>query len=248
VKQVESIEIPDDFVYANHGVWLLDRKTAEQLLPHTEGYVAAHVPLEYDFNLWRLRLHHEHPESLGNLQSTWNRLPSDSGSCDPAWFYHCAGKEKGKMWKNWQLQGLLPVPQSKISFKPWSEQPEMEKLIALPFKLQGDVWQGEMLRYVLRSLDQYGPADWPLIIWGDECPELLDQSVFRHETLLQQALLRSASMASKIIWMNDDILLLRPTSEADLAEPVHLDCLPKLCAVKRSISADGLDVVGSLQE
>ena len=222
VKQVDAVEIPEDFVYANDGVWLLDRQTAELLLPHTEGFVAAHVPLEYYFNLWRLRLHREQPERLKELQSIWNRLPADTGSIDPAWFFHCAGNDKGKVWKNLQLHGLLPVPQPPMSFKPWPELPEMEKLIALPFKLEGDVWQGEMLRYALRSLDQYGPSDWPLIIWGEECPDWLDESVFRHEDLLPQKLIRSAATASKIIWMNDDILFLRPTSEADLAEPVYL--------------------------
>lgn len=222
VKQVELIEIPDDFVYANDGVWLLDRKTAEKLLPHTEGYVAGHVPLEYYFNLWRLRLHKEHPNCLKELPSIWNRQSSDCGVSDPAWFYHCAGKDKGRVWKRFQLQGLLPVPQPSMTFKPWPDQAEMEKLIALPFRLQGDVWQGEMLRYTLRSLDQYGPSGWPLIVWGDECPEWLDESVFRQEDLLPRKLLKSAALASKLIWMNDDILFLRPTRETDLAEPVYL--------------------------
>ena len=223
MKEVEPTAEVDDFPYANDAVWLLDRPTAEILLPLTEGYAAAHVPLEYYFNWWRYKLGREHPELLGNLEKKWNCRPDAGKNEAPAWMYHCAGRDKGAALKTWQRQGYLPVARPPMSFKPWPEVAEMKKLIGLPFRLEGDVWQGELLRYTLRSLDAYGPADWPLIVWGSECPEWLREEVFRYEDSLPQTLLRSGALADQILLMNDDILFLRPTTEADFAEPVYLE-------------------------
>jgi hypothetical protein len=223
MQEVERAEVPGDFPYANDGVWMMDRKTAELLLPMTEGYAAGHVPLEYYFNWWRFKLGREHPELLGKLEGKWNWLPREEQMHEPAWMYHCAGRDKGAVMKGLQQNGFLPVPRPPMTFKPWPEAPEMEKLIAMPFRLEGDIWQGEMLRYTLRALEMYGPADWPLIVWGSERPEWLVEEVFRQEDTLQNTVLRSAALAEKILWMNDDILFLRPTSEAEFAEPVYLE-------------------------
>lgn len=223
VKQTHQQSVPDDFVYANDGVWLIDRETAAALLPFTEGYIAPNVPHEYYFNWWRLRLSQSQPERVKVLGYEWNLLPVAERKMQPAWFYHCAGKDKGVVLKDLQMNGFLPVPRPPMTFKPWPEKAEMEKLIALPFKLDGDLWEGELLRYTLRSLDMYGPKDWPLIIWGETRPEWLDESVFRQEAMLQQTVLRTFALAEKVLWMNDDIFFLREASEAEFAEPIYIE-------------------------
>jgi hypothetical protein len=222
VKKMYQQSVPDDFVYCNDGVWLLDRETAALLLPFTEGYVPPNVPHEYYFNWWRYQLSQQQPESVKLLEAKWNRLPVASQKMQPAWFYHCAGKDKGKVLKELQMSGFLPVPRPQMTFKPWSEKAELPCLISLPYRADGDIWKGLLLKYALRSLEQYGPADWPLIVWGTECPEWLDESVFRYEDMLQRTLLRTYALAEKVLYMNDDIFLLRPCSEADFAEVLHL--------------------------
>jgi hypothetical protein len=223
VKTSYQREIPDDFPYANDGVWLLDRETAAQLLPLTEGFIAPNVPHEYYFNWWRFLLSEQQAERVKSLEVDWNRLPIASQKFQPAWFYHCAGRDKGAVLKDLQINGFLPVPRPPMTFQPWPEKAEMEKLISLPYRADIDIWKGELLRYALRSLDQYGPADWPLIIWGPERPEWLDESVFRYEDMLQRTLLRAYALAEKVLFMNDDIFFLRPSGEADIAEPLYLE-------------------------
>ncbi len=223
VKQSYEETVPSDFVYANDGVWLLDRDTAAALLPLTEGYIAPNVPHEFYFNWWRLCLSRAQPERVKMLDAKWNRLPVTSQKMQAAWFYHCAGRDKGAVLRELQLNGFLPVARPSMTFKPWPEKAEFSCLIAMPYRADGDVWKGLMLRYALRSLDQYGPAEWPLIVWGMECPEWLDESVFRYEDMLQRKVLRSFELAEKVLWMNDDILLLRPTTVDEMADPIYLD-------------------------
>jgi len=223
VKQTHQQTVPEEFVYCNDGVWLLDRETAAALLPFTEGYLAPHVPHEYYFNWWRFLLSKQQPERLPLLSAEWNRLPVAEQKLKPAWFYHCAGKDKGPVLKDLQLDGFLPVPRPPMTFKPWAEKAEMEKLVAYSYCMDVDIWKGELLRYSLRSLDQYGPADWPLIVWGTECPPWLDESVFRHEDMDQRRGLRSLALAEKVLWMNDDIFFLRSSGEAEFSEPMYVE-------------------------
>lgn len=222
VKTSYQREIPDDFPYANDGVWLLDRQTAAQLLPLTEGYMAPNLPQEFYFNWWRFLLSKQSPERLKPLEAIWNRLPVAERKLQPAWFYHCAGREKGAVMKDLQVNGFLPVPRPPMTFQSWPEKAEMEKMISMPYRADIDIWKGELLRYALRSLDQYGFGDWPLIVWGPERPEWLDESVFRYEDMLQRTALRAFALADKVLYMHDDIFLLRHCSEADFAEPLHL--------------------------
>lgn len=74
--------------------------------------------------------------------------------------------------------------------------------------------------------------DWPLIVYGTACPEWLKQEFFQLEPSYPQAGLRAYSMAQKVLWMCDDILFLKQTSEEELKTPVHLpDLVPRLSAL-----------------
>jgi hypothetical protein len=222
VKTSYQQDVAEDYEYCNDGVWLLDRHTAALLLPFTEGYLAPNVPHEFYFNWWRYQFSQQHPASVKLLEEKWNRLPVAERKMQPAWFYHCAGQDKVKLLKELQMMGFLPVPRPPMTFKPWSEKVEMPYLISLPYRAEGDIWNGLLLKYALRSLEQYGPADWPLIVWGTECPEWLDESVFRYEDMLQRKILRSFALAEKVLLMSDDTFLLRSTSISEIAETLYL--------------------------
>jgi hypothetical protein len=223
VKSTFQQEVPADFVYANDGVWLMDRETAKLLLPMTSGYIAPNVPHEFYFNWWRLCLSRVEPSRLKELGHEWNHVPVEKRKLEPAWLYHCAGRDKGAVLKELQMNGFIPVPRPPMTFKPWPEKARMEKVIALPYLLEGDIWKGELLRYALRSMDMYGMGDWPLLVLGNQCPDWLDESVYRYEDKLQNVSLRAFALAEKVLWMNDDILFLRPVTEADFAVPIYLD-------------------------
>ena len=237
VKACFQREVNPSFEHCNDGVWLIDRMSAANFLRHAESYM---LPGDFDqhyFNLW---LHdtieeggtvrRQLPFVLKRLHHLTHGVPNS-----PGWLYHCAGVDKSKALGDLQLDGFLPHPRPNIEIPAWPEAAVMEKLIALPYHLASDAWQGESLRYALRSLDAHWQHDWPLLVFGSGCPNWLDPSAFVHEPFYAQTLLKACSMAEQVMWMNDDIFFLKNTSVDDLLVPVHHgDMVPQLPRMLRS--------------
>jgi len=218
--------------YRNGGVLLLDRATAEKWLAYAEAMTLPGVPEGYYLNFWLDRASSDQNIRIHDLPPEWNRL--SRGIPAPAWFYHCEGLEPGKALERLQMKGYLPLPKPAVTIKPWPENPEQEHLIAMPYLLEDDVWKSEALRYSLRSIKRYFEPGWPLIVYGTARPEWLRENAFQHEPSYPQAALRAYSKAQKVLWMCDDILFLRQTSEEDLDTPVHLpDLVPQLPVLLR---------------
>jgi hypothetical protein len=227
-------EIASDFIYRNDGVWMIDRASAVIFIGYCEQHM---LPGNYDayyFNLWLHDVLQAGKIEIHDLPQKWNRLPCRAPYVAniPGWFYHCSGANKGKALEHLQLDGFLPHPKAPITVKPWPAEANQKKLIAMPYHFESDPWKGECLRYSLRSLDQYWPDDWPLLVFGNHQPEWLIDRVYREEPSYPQALLRACSMAERVLWMNDDIILLKNCTEADVMIPLYHDnlipTLPKL--------------------
>ncbi len=230
VNQTFTYEVLYNYRYRDGGVWLLDRATAEKWLTYTEEMVLPNVPEEYYFNLWLLRSTADQKINLHALAPEWNRLAEASSSV--AWFYHCAGIDPGQELTTLQMAGYLPLARPPVTIKPWPAEPEQENLIAIPYHLETDVWKAEALRFALRSIESYFEPDWPLIVYGTACPEWLNEDVFQLEPSYPQVGLRAFSKARKVLWMSDDILFLKQTSEKILETPVRFSNLvPSLPAM-----------------
>jgi len=230
VQRSFGLKVSQNYQYRNGEVWLIDRATAAKWLIYTAEMILPGVPEEYYFNLWLYRAVADQKVQMHDLPLEWNRLGSAAPA--PAWFYHCAGTEPGKELERLQMAGLLPLPRPPVTIKPWPEKAMLERLIAVPYHLEADAWKSESLRYALRSIEQYFATDWPLIVYATACPEWLKQEFFQLEPSYPQAGLRAYSMAQKVLWMCDDILFLKQTSEEELRTPVYLpDLVPRLPAL-----------------
>jgi hypothetical protein len=237
VKAHFQREVTSDFIYRNDGVWMMDRATAVKFLSYCEQHMLPGNNDAYYFNLWLHDAQQADKIEVHDLPQKWNRLPYRAPYVAnvPAWFYHCSGANKGKALEHLQLDGFLPQAKAPVTVKPWPAEANQERLIAMPYHFESDPWKGESLRYSLRSLDQYWPEDWPLMVFGTHQLEWLIDSVYQNEPSYPQALLRSCSMAKKVLWMNDDIILLESCNEVDMMIPLcHDDLIPTLPKLLRS--------------
>lgn len=102
--------------------------------------------------------------------------------------------------------------------------PELDRAIVYPWKADGATW--EELRYSIRSvLRFFEDKECPIYILGNRRPGwLLLQSGrvrFLDRWSYREALETGVQLAKKVLWMNDDIVMLKPTSWDDAARPLH---------------------------
>lgn len=102
--------------------------------------------------------------------------------------------------------------------------PGVERAIVYPW--HADAAQWEELRYSLRSIDQFfEDKHCPIYIYGTRRPSFLKEGTrvqYRGAFTYQEALAGGVQAAESVLWMNDDIMLLRPTGWADFATPKYL--------------------------
>jgi hypothetical protein len=108
------------------------------------------------------------------------------------------------------------------------EEPRHERAIVYPWNHRQAKW--EELRYSLRSVERFfEDKNCPIYILGTERPGwlLFDEHRVRYinRWSYEEALNDGVQLAEKVLWMNDDILLLRPTTWDDCAVPYYLGTL-----------------------
>lgn len=103
-------------------------------------------------------------------------------------------------------------------------EPELERAIVFPYAATRAKWQE--LRYALRSIDRFfEDRECPIHIYGTAMPGWLRKRkrvVYRDAWTYQDALIRGVQTAKEILWMNDDTVLLKPTSWDDCRVPRYL--------------------------
>ncbi len=105
-----------------------------------------------------------------------------------------------------------------------------DRAIVYPYQQQADKWHS--LRMSLRSIDKhFEDRDCQIIILGTARPYWLTNSKHRVKFIecwgYADALTRGCQMADTVMWMNDDILLLKDTGWDDLRTPLHFGPVTK---------------------
>jgi hypothetical protein len=97
------------------------------------------------------------------------------------------------------------------------EPPSIERAIVYPWKQSSAKW--EELRYSIRSVEEnFSDKECPIIIIGTSRPAFMQNKgriKFVDEWTYAEAVLRGTQMAKKVLWMNDDIVLLKPCGWQD---------------------------------
>ena len=217
-------ESPGKWVYRNAGVWACDREAAKRMLevirePFVEGQQEQH-----HFNLWLMKAA-ERGMPVHDLPPEWNRFPKFAG---PGWFFHMAGDKKARKIAQIREAGYLPTRPEPL--------PEMEKEdrpAAIVYPWRPSTWGAEDLRYSLRSLRRHWLGELPpVLILSAEPPEWLEPGCgveWRHAPGYTDALLLGLHAAEEIVWMNDDIFLLKDIEPEQLKTPLRYEDLwPKM--------------------
>ena len=103
-------------------------------------------------------------------------------------------------------------------------EPKLERAIVFPYLASKAKWQE--LRYALRSIDKFfKDRECPIYIYGTYRPDWLRKNkrvIFHSSWTYADALIRGVQTAKEILWMNDDTILLKPTSWDECRVPRYL--------------------------
>lgn len=110
-------------------------------------------------------------------------------------------------------------------FEPMANPPANDRAIVYPWKHDATKWQE--LRYSLRSIDKFfEDKECPIYILGTKEPNFLLQGNQRAKFISAwsywEALSKGVQMADQVLYMNDDVFLLRQTGWADCAGGLYL--------------------------
>lgn len=127
-------------------------------------------------------------------------------------------------WLKIPITGNASVEPIRINELLFTAPPTLERCIVYPFKSAGAVW--EELRYSLRSVEAFfEDKDCPIFIFGTHKPEWLKKHprvVYADSWTYSDAIIRGVQAAKEVLWMNDDICFLKPTSWEDCRTPRYL--------------------------
>lgn len=103
--------------------------------------------------------------------------------------------------------------------------PDLDRAIVYPWHADGEKWQE--LRYSLRSVEKYfADKDCPILIFGTRRPGWLREGhpriQYRGAWTYTEALSNGTQVADKVLWMNDDVVLLKPVTWEDCAVPRYI--------------------------
>lgn len=101
----------------------------------------------------------------------------------------------------------------------------LDRAVVVPWQADSDKW--ESLRFSIRSVAKFfTDKDCPIHIYGTRRPPwLLEKSGrvrFFDCWTYADALARGVQCAERVLWMNDDIVILKDTSWEDAAVPLHM--------------------------
>ena len=114
-------------------------------------------------------------------------------------------------------------------FKPMANPPDSLRAIVYPWKHDASTW--EELRYSLRSVAKFfEDQECPIYILGTKRPNWLLYEKQRRVHFIPawsywEALVKGVQLAKKVMWMNDDVFLLRSTSWQDCEGGRYLDTI-----------------------
>lgn len=121
---------------------------------------------------------------------------------------------------------LTVAPSTKWTPEPFVKptQPRIKRAIVYPWKAMKAQWHE--LRYSLRSIEaHFEDKDCPIIILGTERPNWLSykgRAQFHDCWTYADAIVRGTQWADEILWMNDDILMLKPCGWDDFRPARHI--------------------------
>lgn len=108
------------------------------------------------------------------------------------------------------------------------ELPSHKRAIVYPWHADQERWHE--LRYSLRSIDRFfEDKECPIYILGTRKPGwLIETSRVKYigAFTYKEALTKGVQLAEKVLWMNDDIAMLRETGWADCEVPLYLKDIP----------------------
>jgi len=146
--------------------------------------------------------------------------------------WHTGGNTYGqwepvpKRWNKVSIhpRGALAVTKPKITVVT----PEHKQAIVYPWKADAERWHE--LRYSLRSVDRFfEDKDCPIYILGTAKPTWLIEGgrvKYVGAYTYQEALTKGIQLADKVLWMNDDIAFLKPTTWADCETTLYTKPIP----------------------
>lgn len=203
------------WVYRNSGVWVCDRESARIFLAVVaeSPSLAEGVREQHQFNAWWI-LAGQRGMSMGLMPLEWNLLAKYK--LGPAWFFHLAGRKKMLFLRNAREAQLLPAKYDEPSI---SSAPGIPRAVVWPWLSAAAVW--DELRYSMRSVDRhFADKDCPFFVFADKEPEWLAEEFPRAEFVLaesyEEALSAGVQCADEILWMNDDICMLRDMGWDDI--------------------------------
>ena len=144
--------------------------------------------------------------------------------------WHHGGKSYGQ-WEpvpeRWNRVGIGPFRRTveiEVQDPIVAAMPDCERAIVYPYHADQERWHE--LRYSLRSIDRFfEDRDCPIFILGTRKPGwLIEGGRVRYigAFTYREALSRGVAMAEQVLWMNDDIVMLRETGWADCRRTLYL--------------------------
>lgn len=217
----------DKWKYFNSGVWSIDRRSAKILIQemtgvfHRGGEWSGQLPSDYNrsfmagcqeqhqFNFWAFTASRK-GLSVHYIGSEWNVM--DRSVDLPGWFHHPAGRSGAKLEKIDHSRSLRLLPQKPEIIADVFPDPLFDRAVVWPWKSNAAKW--EELKFSMRSvLENFLDKECPLVILGDKRPGWLvdhPRVRFLEADSYQKALSLGTTCADKVLWMNDDICLLKP--------------------------------------
>jgi hypothetical protein len=148
----------------------------------------------------------------------WHHKPGSYGDWKPApdrWQrIRITGKDSRPVHEPVKIRTVMP-----------KDPPKLDRAIVYPWHADQARW--DELRYSLRSVEKFfEDKTCPIFIMGTRRPDWLNE--FKHRVhyigafTYRQALEKGLQVAEKVLWMNDDIWFLKPSTWAECAVPRYL--------------------------
>lgn len=148
----------------------------------------------------------------------WHHMPGSYGNWNPVpdrWIKLPIGQDvKTAPVKVITPRVVVPLPE-----------PELERAIVYPWHADQARWQE--LRFSLRSIEKhFADKKCPIFIFGTRRPGFISESdprvQYRGAYTYSEALANGVQIAKKVMWMNDDTILLKPATWEDCSIPYYL--------------------------
>lgn len=177
----------------------------------------AHIISNSTFGWWGAWLNEKGPVVVPEI---WHQKPGSYGDWKPA----------PERWHRVSVGEKAAVKVSQIASEDIRPAPTLERAIVIPWHADKSVWQE--LRYCLRSIDKFfTDKTCPIYILGTRRPHwlLFDESRVKYLNAwsYESALVTGVQLAKQVLWMNDDILFLKPTSWEDCEQTRYIRDIPK---------------------